>query len=1014
MQDAIERVAVDRRRHRPGPDKQQVFANVQITCRGRFFTCTPDTERVVSGAQKDRAQVDIAVGCDDRFTQGSESVAAVDGVAQRVHNQRRRRGRGGTEFRRIAGGQICSGRRDTGPGGDIGREGINKLRIPVPVGDDVPIAEIHRRAARFGEELDAECGVGRAVERTGDGHRVGGVGECTGEDGEVLPVVGPRVAVHVGGRVVGRDAVAFEVDAVAAIGVDDVAENAVVDSRGVLQLDPVPRVEGDHIAGAGLGAADQVAGLGCNANAVGAVADCRRTVAADADVVALNDRARRSRPRACAVADDDAVVVVAADHIAGSGCRPADHRAVRAALQLDAPVRVADVHQSCDVGADVVAEDPCADGVLDVDAVGVVADDVARGCGCAADRVRTSPAEDVHPAAAVPQLGGPGHVQADDVALDNVAGGRRFAVAVNDDAVRGVAGDDVALASPCSADFGSADAVVNHDAMASVGDGGRAVEVGPDVVAVDQIVVGPDVVDLDPVGVRPGVAGQHVSLAEGSVAADLVAVRAAGDGDAVARVPDRCRAGRVRADVVALDDVSGRGVAEQDDAVVGIARDDVAVGRGGTTNLVSSREVDLDPFAAVAEVHRAGRIDSDIIGDERVAAGICQQDSGIGETIDDQATNRAAVAPHAQGESAGRPGADPVEFDDWGPREVGVGRAVDHHGVGDCGEGRLHVDRVHAPSGDVERDRIEPTQCIRLVDRPAECADGAIVQRARDRECIQQPLPVGDDGVAEGNAGLHSAEGKFQVPVGLVVGVSRVVGAGGDVCAGSGCNLAQQRPSRCCGGEIAAVEQEVGLGIECEGPGLDQRAVLLERGRIKPCPTEFDGPIGPVGDEVHRVESVGRVAGESFGNLLDPVEIRIQDDVLERPSRVVVEIEVRQQLIEVLDIGVEEDKFAGLLLRFVGCGLCCRYVRKEIGGGCPAVRIGLLGFIGRGWLGDLHGCGGRRAQHQSLLESIEVDSARTFSAAADARGVNHLRGPVDRPPCDSQESPYYQAAPLCN
>src|SRR5205807_1268394 len=117
----------------------------------------------------------------------------------------------------------------------------------------------------------------------------GGGADGRGQDGEVLEVVGPRVALGVVERdAAGRVEAVGQVDAEATVGGDGVARDAVVGvaEDGVAEKDPsapigedgvgvdrpvegrsyagtrgahaVARVEGDEVAGTGVRAADQV------------------------------------------------------------------------------------------------------------------------------------------------------------------------------------------------------------------------------------------------------------------------------------------------------------------------------------------------------------------------------------------------------------------------------------------------------------------------------------------------------------------------------------------------------------------------------------------------------------------------------------------------------------------------------------------------------------------------------------------------------------------------------------
>ena len=58
----------------------------------------------------------------------------------------------------------------------------------------------------------------------------------------------------------------------------------------------------------------------------------------------------------------------------------------------------------------------------------------------------------------------------------------------------------------------------------------------------------------------------------------------------------------------------------------------------------------------------------------------------------------------------------------------------------DCREGRAHGDRVHPRARDVERDRVDARADVGIgrVDRPAERAGAAVVERVGHREGLRQ------------------------------------------------------------------------------------------------------------------------------------------------------------------------------------------------------------------------------------------------------------------------------------
>src|SRR5262249_26237592 len=143
-----------------------------------------------------------------------------------------------------------------------------------------------------------------------------------------------------------------------------------------------------------------------------------------ADVVALDHvaRGRPGVPEEVGGVGDVNAVPVARDDVAGPGRRAAD-RVVAGADDLDAIKQVAQRGTAGDVGADVIPLDLHPRGaVVDQDGAqpAVAADDVAGAGGAAADRIAGT-AGDFDARQLVPQRSGAGGIEADEVALDQVA-----------------------------------------------------------------------------------------------------------------------------------------------------------------------------------------------------------------------------------------------------------------------------------------------------------------------------------------------------------------------------------------------------------------------------------------------------------------------------------------------------------------------------------------------------------------------------------------------------------------
>src|SRR5262249_18357006 len=195
---------------------------------------------------------------------------------------------------------------------------------------------------------------------------------------------------------------------------------------------------------------------------------------------------------------------------------------------------------------------------------------VAGAGGRAAHGVVAGPALDQH-APGVGQAVDAVGLGADAVAFDPVGGRARVE---DPDARSRVAGDGVGGAGVRAADGIAAGPGIDHHAIL-VGQGGTAVGVRADAVALDRVAGRARAADPDAVvGVAgEGVGGPRLGPAHG------VAAGPALDHHALA-VGQGGTAGGVGADAVALDPVGGRAAVGDRDAVVGVAGDGIA-GAGG-------------------------------------------------------------------------------------------------------------------------------------------------------------------------------------------------------------------------------------------------------------------------------------------------------------------------------------------------------------------------------------------------------------------------------------------------
>ena len=178
-------------------------------------------------------------------------------------------------------------------------------------------------------------------------------------------------------------------------------------------------------------------------------------------------------------------------------------------------------------------------------------------------------------------------------------------------------------------------------AKARVGQRRGSSLVGADQVPLDYITDGPRTVDQDAGAFTFGgaIARDQVSGAEG-YPPDRVP-GSIGHHHAAAQVAERGGAGQIGPDQVPPHDVARRPRSRDQDAVVGISRENVPLGEGGPTNSIIRTR---DPkTVAIAESHRAGRVGADRIADDRHGVRF-DHDAGIREAAEHQSLDHALVA----------------------------------------------------------------------------------------------------------------------------------------------------------------------------------------------------------------------------------------------------------------------------------------------------------------------------------------------------------------------------------
>ena len=408
-----------------------------------------------------------------------------------------------------------------------------------------------------------------------------------------------------------------------------------------------------------------------------------------------------------------------------------------------------------------------------------------------------APAGDQHAVLAVGQRLGAGDVGADIVRLDHVGVG---AGRLQLDAVKCVAGDDVAGGGRAAAHRVEARPGSDVQAVFAVGNGAGAGGVGADIIPFDHVVFGARTQDED---AQDRVAGDDVA-GGGRGAAHRVEGRPADDLHAILAVGQRLGAGDVGADIISFDHVARGARRVEHDAVEGIAGDDVTRARRRSAHRVGSRPgddvqavdavgdrrgprgigADKVPIHEVARRPRVGDIDADdrVAGDDVAGA----RGGPAHRVVARAAVDQHAVLAVGQGLGAGDVGADIVPLN----------QVVRGARVGD-------QDTVAGVAGD----HVEGTGC-----RAAQRVEG------RTAEEVHAVLAVGHDpGAGDVGADIVPLD---HVVLGARVGQrdAAVLVAGDDVVRAS--RRPAHRVRACAGDDVHAVDR-VGHGPGAGGIGAD-------------------------------------------------------------------------------------------------------------------------------------------------------------------------------------------------
>ena len=340
------------------------------------------------------------------------------------------------------------------------------------------------------------------------------------------------------------------------------------------------------------------------------------------------------------VAHDDVIIAVhfhavggvTGDHIARTGCRAAN--GIGWAVNQDTDIAVGHCGRAGGVGADEVAGHDVGRraAAAQVDAVGgITRNHVAGPSAGTADSVARRALFHHDAITLIAQAAGAGAIGAEVIALHQVARSSAGLILIVDANARaGVAGNDVRRACPRAAD-GVVRGAVDRDAGKGIATQGSISQIiGTDQIALDHVRRAGR-----PLNVNAAFAiGSDDVARPGRRPTDRIA-GCRNDDNACAGVAEGLGARGIRADVIAHNEVEGRAVAGEPDAVhqrrtgTAIARDDVAGESRGAADRVVGAVVDVDAgvvivCSAVGNGGRAAGVGADVIPGHSVVRDILQ------------------------------------------------------------------------------------------------------------------------------------------------------------------------------------------------------------------------------------------------------------------------------------------------------------------------------------------------------------------------------------------------------
>ena len=172
---------------------------------------------------------------------------------------------------------------------------------------------------------------------------------------------------------------------------------------------------------------------------------------------------------------------------------------------------------------------------------------------------------------------------------------------------------------------------------------------------------------------------------------------------------------------------------------------------------------------------------------------------------------------------------------------------------------------------------------------------------------VQQMPPVVLSVLTERDLRFDLPRRVFQVPVCSKDGVTGVVVTGGHIGLSQCTDRIDQLLPIGTGGQITAVEQQVGIGRECIRPAGDLSGVAAQVVLSQPCRAELDRGVGAVRHNMHGIDA--SAPSQRFGDLLDAVTRVLQQHDFEFTRGIVVRPQVIQKLLVVVDARVDKDEF---------------------------------------------------------------------------------------------------------